>query len=209
MNLEHFKQQVLLMYCPFCSMEIDEGQGNCPECGNSLEEYGYQETAETPIQEEIYEPGEQTIAEDDPIEEEKTGENTAEGIEEAMKAVRKKMKKAKYFYKKKKISKKKYVFTIKKCKKQLREYREMMERMEAEPPEVVPEAEDEKVSLPPDVQHRSELDIEDLYSDIRNDESWIDPLIITEFETETRDCANCGEQVRTHWIICPSCREEV
>ena len=197
------------MYCPFCSMEIDEGQENCPECGNSLAEYGYQETAETPIMEENYEAEEQNLREDSPMEDEGTGENSAEEIEEAMKALRRKMKKAKHFYKKKKISKKKCVFTIKKCKKQLREYQDMLERIEAETPEVVAEAGDEGVSLPPDVQHRSELDIEDLYSDIRHDESWIDPLIVTEFETETRDCSNCGDQVRTHWIICPSCKEDL
>ncbi len=197
------------MYCPACDIEVEEGEENCPQCGNYISVYESKETGEPEVeniflQEGVGKPAAEKTSVEPTIKDDDKGE-----IETKIKNIRKKMKKAKYFYKKKKISKKKYVLTMKKCKKKLKELTKKKEAMEEERTagmEIIPE---DEVSLPPNVEHRSQLDIEDLYSPIREDEDWVEPLSITDFESVMKPCPKCEEQVRMHWIICPSCKGEL
>lgn len=195
------------MYCPACKIEVDEGEENCPKCGNYLSAYEFEVNSEPEV-ENIFLQGGANTSPDETIE--STSRDDGEGgIDNEIKKIRKRMKKAKYFYKKKKISKKKYVLTMKKCKKKLKELTEKKEASEAEGTAETEDIFVEEVSLPPEVEHRSQLNIEDLYTPIREDEGWIEPLSVTDFESVMKPCPKCDEQVRMHWIVCPSCKGEL
>jgi len=197
------------MYCPACNIDVDEGEGNCPQCGNYLSAYESQENAEPEVENIFLQEGVDIPTDKETSFESKTEGGDEGGIDLEIKSIRKRMKKAKYFYKKKKISKKKYVLTMKKCKKKLKDLTEKKEAIKAEGATGTEEIQLEMESLPPDVEHRSQLNSEDLYSPIREDEGWIEPLTLTDFESVMKPCPNCDEQVRMHWIVCPSCKGEL
>jgi len=197
------------MYCPACKIDVDEGEENCPQCGNYLSAFELQENTEPEVENIFLQEGGEASTTEKTSSESTTGDEDDGGIDTEIKNIRKKMKKAKYFYKKKKISKKKYVLTMKKCKKKLKELTPKKKAKEDEGTAGTMEIYEENVILPPDVEHRSQLNIEDLYSPIREDENWIEPLSVTDFESVMKPCPKCDEQVRMHWIICPSCKGEL
>jgi len=179
---------------------------NCPECGTYLVNVDFHEDDEGEVQ-NIFE----EIAEESPVAEpsEQAAEKMEEETEAEIKLIKKKMRRAKNYYQKKKISKKKYAGMIRKYKKMLKEYTERMKQPDSDGPTVPEEAGTLEEPIRPDVEHRSQLKFEDLYSPITEDETWSNPLMVTEFESAMKDCSNCSERVRMHWLICPSCKEEL
>lgn len=194
------------MYCTACSIEIEGGLQNCPECGTYLISIDFHEDDEGEVQ-NIFE----DMSEESPVSEpsEQSAEKVEEDIEAKIKAIKKKMRRAKQYYQKKKISKKKYAAMIRKYKKTLKKYMKKRKRTGTENKGLSDATDTIETPTRPDVEHRSQLNFEDLYSPITEDETWQDPLMITEFESAMKECQKCSEQVRMHWLICPSCKEEL
>lgn len=110
--------------------------------------------------------------------------------------IKRKMRKARAFYKKGKMGKKKYQTLI-------RKYREKLNELKAKEEEIPAQ----NVGAP--LTQRSQLNFEDIYSEIGDDESWTEPLLETEFECDTRECEQCHHEVRVHWLVCPECRTDL
>lgn len=220
------------MLCPLCNVEVPTGEENCLECGtyielyNSVETYEGGEAAVVERETDGYDQVDRTVAPEQSVTEESvvteqdggdTSDGDVEDLQSEIIVVKKKMKKAKHYYRHKKISKEKYVRLMKGYKKKLKRYRDMVTAREAAeepafeeaPVEEAPAEEVPREIARPQAEHRSQLTFEDLYSPITDDESWADPLLVTEFATATRECPNCNEDVRTHWIVCPSCQGEL
>ena len=227
--------QVLSMLCPLCSIEVAHGEENCPECGtylvtesheesfNGTESSDYEENitpfvfeedpeSEAPLEAEVTSSEGPSEGEDDERADGNAAETNGDDIDAEMAVIKKKMKKARLYYRNKKMPNKKYMRLIKGYKKKLHRLKEMKQslKMPVEEEEETPqEMVVEEMITQPQVDHRSQLNTEDLYMPIQEDQSWIDPLLITEYETATRDCPNCGDLVRTHWIVCPACRSDL
>jgi len=142
-------------------------------------------------------------------------DNTSEEIEKinnTITHIKMKMRKARAFYKKGKMEKKRYQTIIRKYKKKLNDCRSKKEMLGSDEgtSEIISDKKERTEEVcRPSYEQRCQLNFEDVYVDIEEDESWVEPLLNTEFECETKECLQCQERVRMHWLVCPSCKSDL